>query len=305
MKFHQLRALVAVVSTGSINGAAKALFVTQSAITKAVRELEAEFGVRLLERNSQGMVPTAEGLALVSRARTVVREMERAEEDMAHLKGARDGRLVIGITPIVGATGLTEAFVEFRERWPLVTVEFRELDSNHLKEQLHDRTLDLACIASWTQPEDSEHLEEVFSFESVFATRANGVHANADSLDALQDAEWIHTDVTDRYPALIRSIHERAGLPAPRRITRCTSYALFYRLAAYTDAVFSWTLHALKETPFGQSFVPLRLPVTPPSQRLYVMSPQYSRLTRPAEYFLHCIERALEPYLNSDKHSHN
>lgn len=300
MKFHHLRALVAIVSTGSINGAAKALFVTQPAITKAIQELETEFGVRLLERSSRGVVPTAEGLALVNRARTVVREIERAEEDMAHLKGMRDGRLVIGITPIAGVTGLTEAFVEFRKRWPLVTLEFRELDFNHLTEQLHNRTLDLACVASWVRPEGSDHLKEVFSFESVFATRANGVYAHADSLEALQDAEWIHTDVTDRYPAVIRSIHERAGLPAPRRITRCTSYALFYRLAGYTDAVFSWTLHALKETPFALSFVPLRLPVAPPAQRFYVMSPQHSQLTRPAEYFLHCIEAALEPYLNSN-----
>jgi LysR family transcriptional regulator of abg operon len=300
MKIHHLRALVAIASTGSINAAAKALHITQPAITKAVRELENEFGVRLLERNSRGVVPTAEGLVLVNRARAVVREMQRAEEDMAHLKGARDGRLVIGVTPIVGATGLTEAFVEFRKRWPLVTLEFRELDFNHLAEQLHNRTLDLACVASWTRPENSDNLKEVSSFECVFATRANGVYADADSLEALQDAEWIHTDVTDRYPTVIRSLHERVGLPAPHRITRCTSYALFYRLAADTDAVFSWTLHALKETPFGRSFAPLRLAVAPPSQRLYVMSPQHSQLTRPAEYFLHCIETALEPYLNSD-----
>ncbi|WP_245641656.1 LysR family transcriptional regulator [Paraburkholderia bannensis] len=78
MKIHQLRALVEIAATGSINGAARRLHVTQPAVTKAVRDLEDECGVRLLERNPWGVVPTAEGAALLQRARTVVRELERA-----------------------------------------------------------------------------------------------------------------------------------------------------------------------------------------------------------------------------------
>jgi LysR family transcriptional regulator, regulator of abg operon len=298
MKIHHLRALVAIASTGSINGAAKALYVTQPAITKAVRELEIQFGVRLLERNTWGVVPTAEGAKLVDRARTVVREMERAEEDMAHLKGLRDGNLVIGITPLAGSTGLTQAFVEFRKHWPLVTLEFRELGFNQLNEQLRNRTLDLAFAAFSKPPADSGSVKEIFSFETVFVTRANGAYARADSLDALQGAEWIHTDVTDNYPAFIRSMHERAGLAPPRRITRCTSYALFYSLIQNTDAIFGWTRHSLEETPLGKScFAPLALLVAPPSLQLYLLSPPRGELTRPAEAFLDCIEKAIEPML--------
>jgi LysR family transcriptional regulator, regulator of abg operon len=302
MKIHHLRALVAIASIGSINGAAKALYISQPAVTKAVRELETQFGVRLLERNPWGVVPTAEGAALVNRARTVVREMERAEEDMAHLKGLREGNLVIGITPLAGSTGLPKAFIEFRKRWPLVALEFRELGFNQLNEQLRNRTLDLAFAAFAKPPADSGNVKEMFSFETVFATRANGAHAQASSLGALRDAEWIHTDVTDNYPAFIRSMHERAGFAPPRRITRCTSYALFYGLMQNTDAIFGWTRHSLEETPLGKSFfVPLSLPVAPPSLQLYLLSPPRSQLTRPAESFLDCIEKALEPMLAQRK----
>ncbi|PQV49807.1 LysR family transcriptional regulator [Paraburkholderia sp. BL21I4N1] len=299
MKIHHLRALVAIASTGSINGAAKALYVTQPAITKAVRELETEFGVRLLERNQWGVVPTAEGAALVSRARTVVREMERAEEDMAHLKGLRDGSLVIGVTPIVGTTGLTEAFVEFRQRWPQVTLEFRELGFNQLQEQLRNRTVDLAFAAFARPVSDSGNVRQMVAFETAFVARAQSPFASATSLAAVQEAEWIHTDVTDNYPSFIRAMFERAGLTPPRRITRCTSYALYYSLMVSTDAIFAWTTHSLEETSLGQSFVRLALPVVPPPLRLYLLAPQESQLTRPAEYFLHCIERALGPLLTA------
>ncbi|MDE1182313.1 LysR family transcriptional regulator [Paraburkholderia sp.] len=300
MKIHQLRALVAIASSGSINGAAKALHVTQPAITKAVQELESEFGVRLLERNQWGVVPTPEGAALLNRARTVVREMERAEEDMAHLKGLREGSLIIGITPIAGTAGMAEAFDEFRKRWPLVKVEFRELGFNQLNEQLRNRTLDLAFAAFGKPPADSGTIKEIVSFDTLFVTRANGAYANADTLEALQEAEWIHTDVTDNYPSYIRAMHERLGLPTPRRITRCTSYALFYSLTMNTDAIFNWTRHSLEATPHGLSFVPLALAVQPPSLPLYLLSPPAAQLTRPAEYFVDCLERTIETLIRGN-----
>ncbi|WP_233888574.1 LysR family transcriptional regulator [Paraburkholderia flagellata] len=294
MKIHQLRALVEIAATGSLNGAARRLHVTQPAITKALRELEDECGVRLLERNPWGVVPTAEGAALLQRARTVVRELERAEEDLAHLKGRRDGKLVIGVTPIAGTGGLADAFVAFRRHWPLVTIEFRELGINQLREQLRNRTLDLAFAAFPVNPgDDIGTVKELFEYDSVFITRANGVFAQATTLAELQQAEWIHTDVTDLYPNMLRAMFERAGLEPPRRVTRCTSYALFYGLTLLSDAVFAWTRHSLQETELGRSFVELALPDRPPPLRLYLFSPPEAQLTRAAESFVDCIDKVL------------
>ena len=289
MKLHQLRALVAVSTQGSINGAAKALHVTQPAITKAIRELENEFGVQLLERNQWGVIPTPEGAALLDRARTVVREIERAQEDMAHLKGQRDGKLAIGVTPIVGTAGLTEAFVEFRKRWPLVNVEFRELGFHQMSEQLRNRTLDLAFSAFSKPVTESGGVQELFTLDTAFVTRTTSRFADARSLDALREAEWIHTDVTDGYPIFIQEMFSRAGVAPPDRITRCTSYALFYSLTLNTDSVFGWTWHSLRETDLGRTFKPLQLPVAPPALRLYLLTPPELQLTRPAQYFLDCI----------------
>jgi LysR family transcriptional regulator, regulator of abg operon len=290
MKIHQLRALVEIAAAGSLNGAARKLHVTQPAVTKAIRELEDEFGVRLLERNPWGVVPTVEGAALLARARTVVREMERAEEDLAHLKGSREGKLVIGVTPIAGTAGLADAFVEFRRRWPLVAVEFRELGFNQLGEQLRNRTLDVAFAAFPARPDgETGTIRTLFGFDAVYVTRAGGAFENATSLAELQEAEWIHTDVTESYPTYIRAMFERAGLAPPRRITRCTSYSLFYSLNLNTDAVFAWTRHTLEEAALGRSFVELKIPERPPTLQLYLYAPPEAQLTRPAEYFVDCI----------------
>ena len=290
MKIHQLRALVEVAETGSINGAALRLHVTQPAVTKAIRELEDECGLRLLERNPWGVVPTAEGVVLLQRAQTVVREVERASEDLAHLKGHREGRLVVGVTPIAGTAGLGEAFTQFRRRWPHVTIEFRELGFSALREQLRNRNLDLAFAAFPISPGEEEGpVRALFEFESVYVTRANGTFAQVDSLAGLQEAEWIHTDVTDHYPTTIRAMFERAGLEPPRHVTRCTSHALFYALALSTDAVFAFTRHSLEKVNIGGALVELNLTERPPPVQLYLFSSPRSQLTRPAEHFVDCI----------------
>ncbi|MFL9987800.1 hypothetical protein [Paraburkholderia sediminicola] len=81
--------------------------------------------------------------------------------------------------------------------------------------------------------------------------------------------------------------HETAGLESVIKpiSTNTTS----------TDAIFTWITHPLEETALGQSFERL----APPLLQLYLLSPEESQLTRPAEYFVHCIEQAIGPLLKA------
>ena len=65
MKLHDLHVLMAVVQAGSMNKAAALLNTTQPAVSKSIAELERTVGVRLLDRNAQGVEPTAYGHALL------------------------------------------------------------------------------------------------------------------------------------------------------------------------------------------------------------------------------------------------
>ncbi len=65
----QLRAFIATVEIGSLTQAARALHLTQPAVSQQLRELERILGVRLLERTSTGLVPTASGSAILGAAR--------------------------------------------------------------------------------------------------------------------------------------------------------------------------------------------------------------------------------------------
>lgn len=295
MKLHQLKALVAVTESGNITGAARQLHVTQPALTRAIRDLEDELGARLLERKPWGVALTLEGTAVLQRARAVLREIERVEEDVLHLRGQRSGKLRIGVNPITGTVGLAEAFAEFRRKWPGVSVEFLELGVNQLCEQLRNRTLDFAFAALPLAPaDDLGQIQAVFSFETVFVTREGGTFAQATSLEELENAEWIHTDVTNRFPEFLRTMHSQKGLPVPERITRCTSFALFYRLVQDENAVFTLTRHSLEEAEMGCTYVEIVLTEQPPPLTLYLISPSETELTSPAEDFVSAVLSATE-----------
>ena len=80
MTLTQLRYVIAVADTGSMNAAAKKLFISQPSLSAAVKELEEETGVRIFERTSRGAVLTPAGREFTGYARQVVQQYELIEK---------------------------------------------------------------------------------------------------------------------------------------------------------------------------------------------------------------------------------
>ena len=80
MRLQQLQLLLTLARTGSMRASAEAMNVTQPALTKALKQLEEEFGATLVLRSPKGVRLAPAGEMLAARAATVVREIERARE---------------------------------------------------------------------------------------------------------------------------------------------------------------------------------------------------------------------------------
>jgi DNA-binding transcriptional LysR family regulator len=87
----QLRALVAVVETGSFSEAAKAMNLSQAALSGLISELENRVGVRLLDRNTRSVSLSAVGQSFEPMARRVLSTLEEALDSLADLKELRRG----------------------------------------------------------------------------------------------------------------------------------------------------------------------------------------------------------------------
>ncbi len=107
MELRQLEAFAAVMSTGSVTGAAKLLARSQPAITRLVQELEAEIGYALFARNGPRVTPTAQGLLLFEDAERALAGLRRIHEraaeiargDAAPLLVAATSALAVGLLP--------------------------------------------------------------------------------------------------------------------------------------------------------------------------------------------------------------
>ena len=95
MKLHQLRAALTVAEHGSLRGAARALGMSQPALTHNIGELERELGAPLFERRSRGMTTTPVGELVLRRARTIINEARHVLEDVQQFVGGDKGEVAV------------------------------------------------------------------------------------------------------------------------------------------------------------------------------------------------------------------
>lgn len=103
MELRQLRHFLAVLETGSLRRASKALHISEPALSKSLNRLEQEFRVPLLDRKPRGMEPTPFGEVLAAHAKLVFSEITLASEELAELRGGARNILRIAVGPSLAA----------------------------------------------------------------------------------------------------------------------------------------------------------------------------------------------------------
>src|SRR5262245_20611152 len=123
-----MRAFVSVVDHQSFSGAATALGLTPSAVSKLVTKLEERLGVRLLSRTTRRLALTSEGDTYVARARRILADIEEAEAEIASSRGSPRGHLHVNTSNGFGVHQLAPALSDFLLRYPDIEVELSITD---------------------------------------------------------------------------------------------------------------------------------------------------------------------------------
>lgn len=84
MNLLHMKYAVEIAETNSINKAAEKLYVGQSALSRAIKELESSLGVTLFDRSARGMTLTPDGEVFIRYARTILKQVDAVEELFAH-----------------------------------------------------------------------------------------------------------------------------------------------------------------------------------------------------------------------------
>lgn len=137
-----MRYLVALDEHKHFARAAQACFVTQPALSNALRALEQEFGSSIVKRGRTFVGFTPEGERLLESARRMLREEELLKQDLSSVTGQPQGRLSIGVVPSAEPVAARFAAM-LQSRHPGIMPVVRSMSSQEIEEGLEQLTLDL------------------------------------------------------------------------------------------------------------------------------------------------------------------
>src|SRR5512137_1159794 len=142
MELRQLRYFLAVAEEGNISRAAKKIFLTQPALSRQIKVLEAEIGQCLLERQAHSIRLTPAGEALLREARDL---LQHADQVLERVRAAGRGvRLRVGYAPSLAAGMLSAAVENFTQAHPNARVELFDLATKEMLAGLESDKLDVA-----------------------------------------------------------------------------------------------------------------------------------------------------------------
>ena len=141
-----MRYAVAIAEEQSFTRAAERCFVVQSALSRQIKSLESELGVRLFARTSRKVEVTPAGEAFVKQARLCLQAAERAKVAAAAAHGEIRGSLTIGVIPTVTAVDVAAVLGAFRRSYPEVGVHVRTGGSDEFLRRIAAGELDVGFL---------------------------------------------------------------------------------------------------------------------------------------------------------------
>lgn len=233
-----LRTFVAVARLGSFSAAAVELGYTQAAVSQQIAVLENDLKTQLLNRRP--VTPTEAGTRLLEHAEPILLRLDAARTDVTRMTKAPSATLMVGVTPLAGATlALAAALAELRHRMPRLAITVQTGNRQDTAVGVARGELDLALTDGLTAPGDPLPEQAPVTATGLTEEAVRIVlpsrHPLADRrslrLPDLADARWIEADNVAPALAEIRRHADTAGFKPAFRYTGTDTMTLL-RLAA-------------------------------------------------------------------------
>ena len=220
MKLQHLHVLMTVVQAGSMKKAAALLNTSQPAISRSIADLEHTLGVRLLDRNTQGIEPTEYGRAMLRHGVAAFDELKQGVKNIELLADPGAGEVWIGSSPFIAERLVSAVIKRLSRHYPrivfhLVTAE----ETDTLYRDLHERKIDL-LIARRADLFLDEKLgfEPLYdsSFRVVAGSRSPWVRRRGITLADLVNEAWVLLPSESVLGPAYLDIFRASGVAYPR-----------------------------------------------------------------------------------------
>jgi LysR family transcriptional regulator for metE and metH len=253
VELRHLKTLVALRDTGSLVEAAERVFLTQSALSHQLKDLETRLGCSLFIRKTRPVRFTTAGKRLLKLADEVLPQIYGAEQDLARLVGGESGRIYMAIECHSCFEWLLPAINEYREHWADVELDIASGFHFEPLPALARGDLDLVITAD-PLPELGLSYVPLFSYEAQLALARDHDLAQKPWIDP----EDLAGEVLITYPVdrsrldVFTSFLDPAGVE-PGRVRTAELTTMMVQLVASGRGVCclpNWALHEYRERDF-------------------------------------------------------
>ena len=224
----------------SISRAATELNISQPALSKIVRSLEASIGVQLIYRTSKGVAPTEAGLILTEAAQNAQHEIAAAIASIESLNSTRDSEIRMAATPLAGAIILPRVAIRLQQMAPDVRIRAIETNRNNSLSLLLNRELDVVLASSAQASEDHRlYQERLFEDQIVPWMRSSSRLAKKArvSLSDLAQSNWIMPQRESNLSGTIEKALYDSGVKISGRVFESSSVPIFKSLLLAEDRI--------------------------------------------------------------------
>lgn len=146
MNLKEIEYIVTIAEEQKLSRAAEKLFVTSSALTQQLNNLEREIGTPLFFRSRSGCVPTEAGLIYLKSAKEILQIRRETDKQLQDLVNSHQGNLAIGITSEHGSSMFASIYPLFHKSYPNITINIYENNVRGQQQMLTSGGLDLGFL---------------------------------------------------------------------------------------------------------------------------------------------------------------
>lgn len=241
MTLVQLRHFISLAETGSFSKSAKALFLTQPALSRSIRSLEDELGLSLFDRVGRRSELTPYGQEVLERARHLVEEADEIKSSGRRLSEGQSGVVRLGMGSGPGAMLMTPLLMHMATRHPGIRIEIARGGTELLTQSLRQRVLDALVVdVRSLQPSSDLTTEVLYEMRGAFLCRRGHPLARKHqgvTFTALQKYPIASTPLSDEVARILMERYGPQAHPTQCVTLRCDELHSLIDVTRRSDAI--------------------------------------------------------------------
>ena len=202
----QLQAFSLTAELGSFTKAARAMHLTQSALSQLVRELEQSMGIKLFDRTTRQLALTQVGIEFLASSNRILNDLDHARANVTKWLAHRTGKVVIAAPLVLSSTYLAKVIAGFKREFPDIELVLKDSLPDEVINQIRNGTADLG-VGTLRRTESGLHTQDLFD-ESMVA-----IFSSDHALSRIKKLDWKHLEgeslLLPKFGSVFRELSEK------------------------------------------------------------------------------------------------